>query len=161
MDRSRRVPHPNNHCTEDSQCSSPPHQPQVDPAQVATMQVLQGLVTAVNNLQQNQQVHPPHQAPPPPPQSKLHDFLSTKPSTFAYAVEPLDADDWLKDIQSKLQISQCGGRERVLYAMHQLTGAAADWWNAFTAADDDPDNISCTDLKTAFHTHHIPARVLQ
>jgi len=90
------------------------------------MQVLQGLVTAVNNLQQNQQVHPPHQAPPPPPQSKLRDFLSTKPPTFAYAVEPLDADDWLKDIESKLQISQCGGRERVLYATHQLTGAAAD-----------------------------------
>src|SRR5205809_1977786 len=117
MDRSRRAPRPSNPCREDGQCSSPPPQPQVDPAQVATMQVLQGLVTAVNNLQQNQQVHPPHQAPPPPPppQSKLRDFPSTKPPTFAYAMEPLDADDWLQDIESKLQISQCGGRESLFY----------------------------------------------
>src|SRR6266542_2889094 len=94
MDRSRRIPRPSNPCREDGQCSSPPPQPQVDPAQVATMQVLQGLVTAVNNLQQNQKVHPPHQAPAPPPQSKLRDFLSTKPPTFAYAV---DSDEKKQD----------------------------------------------------------------
>ena len=56
-----------------------------------------------------------------------------------------------------MQISQCGGRERVLYATHQLTGAIADWWTAFTAALDDPDNISWTDFKTAFRNHHVPA----
>src|SRR6266542_2856526 len=122
-------------------------QQKMDPAQMATMQILQGLVTAVNNLQQNQQAPPP---PPPPPQSKLRDFLSTKPKEFAHVVEPLDADDWLKVMESKLQISQCTDQEKVLFATHQLTGAAADWWTTYVAAHNNTDNISWAEFKAAF-----------
>src|SRR6266498_371883 len=109
----------------------------MDPTQLATMQILQGLVAAVNNLQQNQQTLPP--PPPPPPQSKLRDFLSTKPPEFSQAIEPLDADDWLKVVESKLLISQCSDREKVLFATHQLTGSVADWWTTYVAAHDHPE----------------------
>ena len=78
---------------------------EMDPAQMATMQILQELVAAVNNLQQNQQAPPPPPPPPLPPQSKLRDFLRTKPPEFSQAIEPLDADDWLKVVESKLLIS--------------------------------------------------------
>src|SRR5438128_6054227 len=106
-------------------------QQEMDPAQLATMQILQGLVAAVNNLQQNQQAPPP---PPPPPQSKLRDFLSTRPPEFSHALEPLDVDDWLKVMESKLLISQCSYREKVLFATHQLIGSAANWWTTYAAA---------------------------
>src|SRR5213592_4443986 len=112
-------------------------QQEMDPAQLATMQILQGLVAAVNNLQQNQQA-----PPPPPPQSKLRDFLSTRPPEFSHAIEPLDADDWLKVVESKLLISQCSDREKVLFATHQLNGPATDWWTTYVAAHARPEDIN-------------------
>ena len=124
---------------------------EMDPAQLVTMQILQGLVAAVNNLQQNQQAPPP----PPPPQSKLRDFLSTRPPEFSHALEPLDADDWLKVVESKLLISQCSDREKVLYATHQLTGIAADWWTTYIAAQAHPEDIHWDEFKDAFHRHFV------
>jgi hypothetical protein len=49
-------------------------------------------------------------------------------------VDPLDADDWLKVISKKLDMTQCNDHERVLYAAGRLEGSIADWWDAFTAA---------------------------
>jgi hypothetical protein len=45
----------------------------------------------------------PH-VPPPPPSDRLGDFQCTKPPTFSHAMEPMDADDWLKSIEKKLQV---------------------------------------------------------
>jgi hypothetical protein len=44
------------------------------------------------------------QVSPPPPRDRLGDFQRTKPLTFSHAVEPMDADDWLKSIEKKLQV---------------------------------------------------------
>jgi hypothetical protein len=38
----------------------------------------------------------------------------------------MDADDWLKIVESKLQVVQCNNREKVLFATHQLVGLVAD-----------------------------------
>jgi cobalamin biosynthesis protein CbiD len=46
--------------------------------------------------------------------------------TFSHDEEPMDADDWLKSIEKKLQVVQCNNREKVLLASHQLFGSAAD-----------------------------------
>jgi hypothetical protein len=58
------------------------------------------------------------QAPPPLPRDRLGDFRRTKPPTFSQAVEPMDADDWLKSVEKKLQVVQCNNREKVLLASH-------------------------------------------
>src|SRR5438876_11989464 len=83
-------------------------------------------------------------------------FLSTRPPEFSHALEPLDADDWLKVVESKLLISQCSDREKVLYATHQLTSSAADWWTTYVAAHDHPENINWDEFKNAFHRHFVP-----
>jgi hypothetical protein len=41
---------------------------------------------------------------PPPSRDRLGDFQCTKPSTFSYAVEPMDTDEWLKFVEKKLQV---------------------------------------------------------
>jgi hypothetical protein len=64
---------------------------------------------------------------PPPPRDRLGDFQRTKLSTFSYAVEPMNDNDWLKSIEKKLQVVQCNNREKVLLASHQLSDPAADW----------------------------------
>jgi hypothetical protein len=39
---------------------------------------------------------------PPPPRDRLGDFQRTKPLTFSYPVDPMDANDWLKSVEKKL-----------------------------------------------------------
>jgi hypothetical protein len=38
----------------------------------------------------------------PPPRDRLRDFQRTKPPTFSYAMDLMDADDWLKFVEKKL-----------------------------------------------------------
>jgi hypothetical protein len=64
---------------------------------------------------------------PPPPRDRLEDFQRTKPLTFSYAMDPMDADDWLKYVEKKLQVVQYNNHEKVLLASHQLSGPAAEW----------------------------------
>jgi hypothetical protein len=75
-----------------------------------------------------------HQASPLPPRDRLGDFHRTKLPTFSQAVEPMDADDWLKPVEKKLKVMQCNNREKVLLASHQLSGPAANWWDAYVEA---------------------------
>jgi hypothetical protein len=101
------------------------------------------------------------QAPPPPPWDRLGDFQRTKPPTFSHSVEPMDADDWFKTVEKKLQVVQYNIRERVLLASHQLIGPVADWWDAYVEAHEEPDTINWNEFKMAFRSHHIPQGVIK
>jgi hypothetical protein len=57
-------------------------------------------------------------APQPHPHDKLGEFQRTKPPTFSHSIEPMDADDWLKMIEKKLQVMECNNREIILLASH-------------------------------------------
>jgi hypothetical protein len=50
---------------------------------------------------------------PPPPRDRLRDFQRTKPPVFSHAMEPMDADDWPKSIEKKLQVVQHNSSEKV------------------------------------------------
>jgi hypothetical protein len=62
------------------------------------------------------------------PRNKLRDFQNPNPPTFTKSTEPLDADDWLRTIENKLEYAGVGENEKVLYATHFLAGAAGAWW---------------------------------
>jgi hypothetical protein len=82
------------------------------------------------------------QAPPPLPRDRLGDLQRTKPPTFSHAMEQMDDDDWLKSTEKKLQVVQCNNHEKVLLASHQLSGLAADWWNAYVEDREEPESIN-------------------
>ena len=105
-----------------------------DAAQMLAMQtqLLQNLAQVVAN---HQNAPPP---PPPQPQSGIRKILSTQPPTFSQAVEPLEADDWLRVIESKLQIARSAENEKVLFISHQLVRPATERWIAFTATHPNP-----------------------
>jgi hypothetical protein len=54
----------------------------------------------------------------------------------------MDADDWLKTIEKKLQVCQCTKRERVLFTAHQLVGPTVDWWDEYVEAHEEPKTIN-------------------
>jgi hypothetical protein len=105
----------------------------------------------------------PRQQPAPQPQQcdKLGEFQRTKPPTFSHSVEPVDANDWLKTIEKKLQVVQCTNRERVLFAAHQLVGPAVDWWDVYVEAHKEPETINWQEFRNSFRTHHVPLGVMK
>jgi hypothetical protein len=98
---------------------------------------------------------------PPLPRDRLGDFQHTKPPTFSYAAEPMDADDWLKSVEKKLQVVQCKNHERMQLASHQLSGPAADWWDAYVEAHEIPEGINWPEFRAAFCAHHVPHGVIK
>jgi hypothetical protein len=98
---------------------------------------------------------------PPPSRDRLGDFQRTKPPTFPHAMEPLDAEDWLKSIEKKLQVMQCNNREKVLLGSYQLSGPAANWWDAYVEAHEESKSINWLEFKAAFRAHHIPQGVIK
>jgi hypothetical protein len=130
----------------------PPPPPSTLEQQMAMQtQILQALAQTMVHMQQQQ----PNHVPQPHQPSRLGEFKRTQPPVFSYAVEPIDADDWLKDIDRKLHVAQCNDREMVLYASHQLTGQALDWWEAYCAAHENPAAITWMEFKASFRTHHL------
>jgi hypothetical protein len=73
----------------------------------------------------------------------------------------MDADDWLKTVEKKLQVFQCNNRKKVLLASHQLTGPATDWWDAYVEAHEEPDTINWNEFKMASRSHHVPQGVIK
>jgi hypothetical protein len=94
---------PNNNINQRGQQTPPPN-PNMEQFIAAQIQILQGLTASVQQIQQNQ-LNQQHQQNAPPARDKHRDFMSHHPPTFSHAVDPLDADDWLKVIGKKLDIT--------------------------------------------------------
>jgi hypothetical protein len=104
---------------------NPPPPPLPTLEQVLAMQAQ--MLQATEHIMVNVQAAQPQAPPPPLPMSyRLGDFQRTKLPTFSHVVELMDADDWLRPIDKKLQVVQWNNCERVLLASHQLSGPAAD-----------------------------------
>jgi hypothetical protein len=73
--------------------------PTLEQVLVMQEQMLQTMQQTMVNMQAAQP-----QAPPLPPRDRLGDFQRTKPPTFSYAVEPMDANDWLESVEKKMQV---------------------------------------------------------
>jgi hypothetical protein len=101
------------------------------------------------------------QAPPPPSRDRLGEFQRTKLPTFSQSMEPIDADDWLKSVEKKLQVVQWNNHEKVLLASHQLSGPAADWWDAYVEAHEEPESINWPEFRATFCAHHVPQGVIK
>jgi hypothetical protein len=117
----------NNPCNgqaSNSQPNNTNNNPQIEQLIATQNQLMLAVLQTLNHLQPNLQDH--QQQPPPPPQSRLGEFFITRPTTFSQAKDPMDAEDWLRSIEKKLEIAQCTDQEKVLFAAHQIFGTAAN-----------------------------------
>ena len=93
--------------------------------------------------------------------SKLSDFQRTKPPSFSQVIGPLDADDWLRTIERKLEIARTEEDDKVPFATHYLEGAAAIWWETIKAMWPVDEEITWEKFKDQFRKYHIPTRVMK
>jgi hypothetical protein len=68
----------------------------------------------------------------------------------------MEAEDWLKLIEKKLEIAQCTDQEKVLFAAHQLFGTAAKWWEMYRNSHQNVGAITWNEFKARFRTHYVP-----
>jgi hypothetical protein len=87
-----------------------------------------------------------------PQVATYQDFLSTQPSLFGEVEEPLDADAWLRTIESMFALLTipCADSHKAHFAAQQLRGATRIWWV-----------ISWEEFRNAFRAHHIPEGLME
>src|ERR1041385_4768237 len=86
----------------------------------------------------------------------LNDFIRLHPPVFSYSTEPLDADDWLRSIERKLQEGHVADGDKVSYATYHLEGAASSWWENFLNMHPAGPPTTWVEFCTSFREHHIP-----
>jgi hypothetical protein len=107
---------------------------------VTQMWLIQNPTATSQNIQAQHNQSPP--VAPPAPVDKHKEFMSHRPPTYSHSIDLLDADDWLKTVTKKLEMTQCTDREMVLYIVGCLEGLAAEWWCAYTIAHAAPNTIT-------------------
>jgi hypothetical protein len=81
---------------------------------------------------------------------------------FTQEEDPLDADVWLRVVESKFPLLNgvCSDVAKVLFATQQLCGPASTWWDHFLAMQPVAHVVEWREFKTAFRGHHIPAGIM-
>jgi hypothetical protein len=91
----------------------------------------------------------------------MGEFLRTRPSTFSLVKDPMDAEDWLKSVEKKLEIAQCSDCEKILFMVHQLFRTTVDWWDTYRNTHPNIEAITWNESKVHFRTHYVPRGTLK
>lgn len=90
------------------------------------------------------------------------EFMRTKPLAFAETVEPLDAEDWLRAVEKKMELIRSSEGDKVRFATSLLEGTANDWWETYKESreegEPEPDWKEFTD---AFREAYIPTAIMK
>jgi hypothetical protein len=83
-----------------------------------------------------------------PAAATYQEFLSTQPPLFTRAEDPLDADVWLRVVESKFPLihGACSEATKVRFATQQLRGPARTWWDHFLAMQPEDREVEWREL---------------
>jgi hypothetical protein len=97
-----------------------------------------------------------------PAGATYQEFLSTQPPLFTRAEDPLDADVWLRVVESKFPLLHgvCSEVTKVRFATQQLRGPARTWWDHYLAMQPADHEVEWREFKVAFRGHHIPVGIM-
>jgi hypothetical protein len=89
------------------------------------------------------------------------DFVGTHLPLFTEAGEPLEADHWLRVMESKFGLLCYTEVQKTLFIAQQLRGDASAWWANYTATRLADYHVPWAEFCDAFHAHYIPAGVMR
>jgi hypothetical protein len=99
-------------------------------------------------------------APAPAP-TTYNNFAATHPPLFTEAGEPLEADHWLRVMESKFSLLCWTEVQKTLFATQQLWGDANAWWTNYTATRPSDYQVSWAEFRNTFRAYYIPAGVMR
>src|SRR6266542_261570 len=137
--------------------NNPPPPPQTL-AEVVAQQTQILHMLAQNQMNQQQQ----HQGRQAPPQTaSYNDFAGTHPPIFAKADDPLEADSWIRLMESKFELITYTEEQKALFAAHQLRCPVASWWATHLAMQPAGHRVLWAEFREAFRAYHIPSSILK
>jgi hypothetical protein len=98
---------------------------------------------------------------PAPTPITYGDFAATHPPLFTEAREPLEADHWLRVMESKFGLLRCTEVQKTLFAAEQLRGDTSAWWANYTATRPTEYQVMWAEVRNAFRTHYIPSGMMR
>jgi hypothetical protein len=109
----------------------------VDLAAVMQQQnwIIEMLVTVLTSQAQGNQGN--FRPAVPQNNSKIGDFNRLQPPNFGGSDNPMEADDWLREIEMKLEVVHVVDRDKVLMVVQQLKGPALAWWQSYREVNED------------------------
>ena len=93
--------------------------------------------------------------------SRLQDFQRTHPPQFSSAIDPLEADDWLRTMEKKLAIARVDNQDEVPFATLYLEGPANIWWDNQRNMRGNEPAFTWEEFQEAFRKAHIPDSVIK
>src|SRR3954464_8522734 len=137
--------------------NDPPPPPDYMAAMVQQFQMnqafMQGVIDQLQNKNQNQ-----HQNQSPV--VTLRDFMRLNPPTFHQPAQPLDADDWLRDITRQLEFAGVHAADYVNFASYFLRGPAAKWWDTHKGSLAEGTVVTWNDFKTTFRARYVHQAIM-
>jgi hypothetical protein len=91
---------------------------------------------------------------------KIGRFIYLKAPTFSYSDDPLDANDWLRVIEIKLDLTICSNEECVAIPTHQLEGPAMSWWDNYSTSHPNPAFITWLEFYEVFCDQYLPNELM-
>jgi hypothetical protein len=73
----------------------------------------------------------------------------------------MDAEDWLLDIERKLNTVNYSNGEKIRYATHLLCGPAAAWWDNIVAIDPPGRVFTWEEFKKKFREANVPESIME
>ncbi|WVZ98195.1 hypothetical protein U9M48_043664 [Paspalum notatum var. saurae] len=121
------------------------------PSELAT-QVAEQLI---NMIAQEQRRHDPQEI-------SYTDFAALQPPTFTAAIDPLDADDWLRIIESKFSLlSRLSEQQKAHFAAQCLHGPSGAWCASFLAMQPAGHQVTWDEFRAAFRAHYLPPSLIK
>jgi hypothetical protein len=96
-----------------------------------------------------------------PAPTTYSDFAAMYLPLFTEAGEPLEADHWLRVMESKFGLLRYTVVQKTIFAAQQLRGDASAWWANYAATRPADYQVSWAEFCDAFRAHYIPAGVMR
>ena len=96
------------------------------PCTEGTSEILQTIIQAIGGLTEVVQ----HQVGATNPMSTLEKFRKLDPPSFKGSKDPLEADNWLKELDRLFKAMNVRDEQRVTLAVFMLKGDALEWWES-------------------------------
>jgi hypothetical protein len=73
----------------------------------------------------------------------------------------MDAEDWLRDTERKLDAVGCNNEETLRYISYMLTGPASCWWETVLTMKPPGSVITWAEFKERFCNTHVPDSIME
>jgi hypothetical protein len=129
-----------------SQAGAPPRPPTPP---VSIEHLSSTLNELINTLMKNNKRGCPT-APGQPQDSTYLEFLVTHTPLFAEATDPLETNNWHRNIESRFGLLHCIEYQKTLFAAQQLCGSASAWWASYMTTLPADHQVLWAEFRTAF-----------